>query len=931
MGLDGFIESGFANPELFEQMYAKYLEDPTSVDPSWRLTFAQFDKEPVPPTLPAPKPLPPREVDMPPAEQFPSIELSSSKQIRVFNLIHAFRLHGHLLAQVNPVLSEAVPMPRELALEALGFEESELSDAFPTCGLADEEELPLRDIISILQEIYCGSIGVEYMDLRSQEFESWFQQQVEPSRFKIKLSIDQKQMILQHLNKSGLFEWFLQTKYVGQKRFSLEGGETLIPILAAIIETGSSLGMEEFVLGMAHRGRLNVLCNIFDKSYSTIFSEFEDHYSPDAFEGSGDVKYHKGFTSEVETSAGRKVKLFLSPNPSHLESVCPVVEGHARGKQRGARDRDRVAPILIHGDAALSGQGVVYETMQMGALRGYTTGGTIHIVINNQIGFTTIPEDGRSTHYCTDIAKTFGAPVFHVNAEDPEACILATNLAVEIRQKFQCDVFIDMVCYRKYGHNESDEPAFTQPIEYQAIRAKKSIREIYRDQLLHEGVLERVMAEELEEEFKKGLQQALKKVKEIVQEPPKAKESTKPAVDCFKPVKTGVSLKTLHKVTEKISEIPEDLKLHRKLKQLVETRKAMIFEEEPIDWGMAETLAYATLLDEGRHIRISGQDSCRGTFSHRHAVWMDQEEEREVYPLERVGDFSVFNSPLSEMAVLGFEYGYTISRPDALVIWEAQFGDFGNGAQIIIDQYISTGEQKWGQRSNLVLFLPHGYEGQGPEHSSGRMERFLTLCGEDNLVVANPTLPAQMYHLLRRQLHWELDKPLIVFTPKGLLRLSECTSHVKDLTGGHFHEILDDPNRPGKPSRLAICNGRVFYDLDAERKRKECEDIAIIRIEQLYPLHTDRLREIIDSYEGIKECIWVQEEPSNMGAWNFMRHQLSRLLPMEVKLAYVGRERSASPATGSFRRHDMQHRQILETVFPGPEKLDVNVNLMQRV
>ena len=931
MGLDGFIQLGFANAELYEEMYAKFLADPSSVDPSWRLIFNQLEQEPVPPSLPTPKPLPPREVEMPPAEHFPAVEHSSSKQIRVFNLIHAFRLHGHLLAQVNPVFASETPAPRELSLEALGFLDSELSELFPTCGLADEAELPLKDLIAILQEIYCGSIGVEYMDLQNPELETWLQEQVEPSRFKIKLSIDQKQMILQHLNKSGLFEWFLQTKYVGQKRFSLEGGETLIPIIATIIETGSQLGMEEFVLGMAHRGRLNVLCNIFDKTYSTIFSEFEDHYTPDSFEGSGDVKYHKGFTSEIETSSGQKVQLFLSPNPSHLESVSPVVEGHVRGKQRTEPDQEKVVPILVHGDAALSGQGVVYETLQMGRLRGYSTGGTIHLVINNQIGFTTIPSDSRSTHYCTDIAKAFGAPVFHVNAEDPEACIYATNLAIEIRQRFHCDVFIDIICYRKYGHNESDEPAFTQPLEYQVIRGKKSIRELYRDQLLHEGVLERVLAEELEEEFKRGLQQALKKVKEIIQAPQEPLEIPKKRIDLFKPVKTGVPLKKLKMLTELISEIPEGLTLHRKLKQLVQNRRSMVLDDTPIDWGMAETLAYATLLEEGRHIRISGQDSCRGTFSHRHAVWMDQEQEREYYPLQRVGDITIYNSPLSEMSVLGFEYGYTISRPDALVIWEAQFGDFSNGAQVIIDQYISTSEQKWGQKSSLVMLLPHGYEGQGPEHSSGRMERFLTLGGQDNLVIANPTLPAQMFHLLRRQMHWEASKPLVIFTPKGLLRLPECTSSVKDFTEGSFQEVLDDPNRPKEAKRLAICNGRIYFDLVAEREQRECDDLAIIRIEQLYPLHTDKLRDIIKSYGAVNECIWVQEEPSNMGAWNFVRHQLARLLPLDVKLSYAGRERSASPATGSFRRHDQQRKLIMQTVFPGPEKFDVNVNLMQKV
>ena len=933
MSLDEFIQSGFANAELYEQMYAQYLEDPNSVDPSWQLIFKQFEKEPTPPSLPSPRPIPKQEARVPYVEK----ELTTSNQIRIYNLIYAYRMYGHFLADVNPILAHEIPIPQELTLESLGFSELELTEEFPTCGIAAQEQLPLQEIISILQEIYCGSIGVEYMDCQNPELESWLQQQVEPSRFKIVLSIDQKQMILQHLNKSSLFEWFLQTKYVGQKRFSLEGGETLIPIIAAVVETGSNLGMQEFVLGMAHRGRLNVLCNILDKSYSDIFSEFEDHFLPESFAGSGDVKYHKGFSSENLTASGHHVKLFLTPNPSHLESVNSVVEGHVRAKQREEDDpeQEKVIPILVHGDAALSGQGIVYETLQMGKLRGYSTGGTIHIVINNQIGFTTIPEDCRSTHYCTDIARAFGAPVFHVNAEDPEACIYATNLAIEIRQRFHCDVFIDMNCYRKYGHNESDEPAFTQPLEYQMIRSKQSVREIYRDQLFHEGVLERYLAEELEEEFKKGLQQALIKVKEIPKKPQTEKEAPSVEVNFFKSVKTGVPYKKLCTITEAIFHIPDELVVHRKLNQLINNRRAMVMEKKPIDWGMAETLAYATLLNEGTHVRVSGQDCCRGTFSHRHALWMDQEKEREYYPLKNFlagqGQFDIYNSPLSEMGVLGFEYGYSVSSSNALVIWEAQFGDFCNGAQIIIDQYIATGEQKWGQKSNLVLFLPHGYEGQGPEHSSGRMERFLTLSGQDNLVIVNPTLPAQMFHLLRRQINGNIQKPMIVFTPKGLLRLPECTSSVDDFGKGSFQEILDDPAAPKNVTRMALCNGRIYYDLDAERKRKKAKDIALVRVEQLYPLHTDKLRDIFKKYPKIKECIWVQEEPSNMGAWNFLRHQLTRILPPKVKLLYAGRDRSASPATGSYRRHQQQHDAIIQSVFPGPEKLDVNVNLMQRI
>jgi 2-oxoglutarate dehydrogenase E1 component len=934
MGLEGFIQSGFANPELYEQMYAKYLEDPGSVHSSWRFVFENFEKEPEAPMLPSPVPIPQKVPEQP----LPRPQADAMPDIRIYNLIHAYRVHGHLLAKINPIQAKEHPEPDELKLANLGFYESELSMEFPTCGITNEEFLPLRDIITILREIYCSNIGIEYKDRHSPELEHWLQSRIEPSRCQIELSINEKQMILQHLNKSGLFEWFLQTKYVGQKRFSLEGGETLIPIFASIIEKGSQLGMNEFVVGMAHRGRLNVLCNILNKSYENIFSEFEDYYIPEALEGSGDVKYHKGFSSEITSASGEKIKIFLCPNPSHLESVCPVVEGKVRARQTKYNDaelREKYVPILVHGDAALTGQGVVYETMQMSQLRGYETGGTIHIVINNQIGFTTIPEDARSTHYCTDIAKTFGAPVFHVNAENPEACIYATNLAIELRQKFHCDVFIDLNCYRKYGHNEGDEPVFTQPLEYAQIRSKKSIREIYRDQLLHEGVLEKYLAEELEEEFKKGLKEALKKVKEIEPRPHPEEQTDSKEEDLFKKVDSSVPAKTLKDCAKAISKIPSDFNPHKKLKQLIKSREAMIVEGQPIDWGMAELMAYATLLQEGTHIRISGQDSCRGTFSHRHAVWMDQKEEREYYPLKHIsanqGHFDIYNSLLSEYAVLGYEYGFSVSYRDALVIWEAQFGDFSNGAQIIIDQYLAPGEQKWGQHSNLVLYLPHGYEGQGPEHSSARMERYLVLCGEDNMTLVNPTTPAQMFHLIRRHMLIPSQVPLIVFTPKGLLRHPECTSDVDELAHGRFEEVLDDPNPPRKTTRLAICSGRIYYDLIEERKKRKADDIAFIRIEQLYPLHTDRLREIIGNYPNIEEFLWVQEEPSNMGAWHQLRPQINRLLPQNKRLLYVGRNRSASPATGSHRRHEQQHAAILKGVFPGGEKLDVNVNLMQRV
>jgi len=895
------------NIPILEDLYEQYLDNPESVDPSWQQAFAGLNQSVVAPSGEA--------------GPVPVEFVSAPGDLRIYHLIEAYRSYGHLMAKINPIAVQARKVPWQLKLENLGFLEGELSQLFPTCGLLSTKKAPLKDIIDILQSIYCGQIGVEYMGLQSPELEEWLQEHIESSRFKVELSIDQKKMILQHLNKSELFEVFLHTKYTGQKRFSLEGSETLIPILASIIDSGSHLGLEEVVIGMAHRGRLNVLSNILNKSYADIFSEFEEGYVPLSFEGSGDVKYHKGFSAQIATNGRKKVQVDLAPNPSHLEAVDPVVEGEAYAKQilRGDSEKKEVIPILVHGDAAVAGQGVVYETLQMYRLKGYSTGGTIHVVVNNQIGFTTLPEDGRSTRYCTDIARTFGAPVFHVNVEDPEGCIYAANLAVELRQRFHCDVFIDLNCFRKYGHNEGDEPAFTQPLEYQLIRKKKPIRELYRDDLIHQGVLEREMAEALEEEFKDSLQEAkagiaipkMKKPKKEAPEPIKREK-------LFKPVKTGVNKATLQELSEHICFVPEDFNIHRKLTNLMKDRLAMAQGQRPLDWGMAELLAYASLLWEGTPIRLAGQDSCRGTFSHRHAMWKDQVAERAYFPLKHLkkgqGRFDVVNSHLSEYAAMGFEYGYSIANPTALVLWEAQFGDFCNGAQIVIDQFISTSEQKWDQKSGLVLLLPHGYEGQGPEHSSARMERFLTLSGDDNMRVVNPTTPSQLFHLLRRQIVQGFRKPLIVFTPKGLLRHPECVSPLEALSKECFEEILDDPEAPKKVKKVLLCSGRIYYDLIAERRKLKSPDMAIVRVEQLYPLDTERLKKLASGY-SLKDWIWVQEEPSNMGAWNFIRPFLSEIKPKDCCLSYVGRERSASPAAGSFALHKKEHAEIVNALF----------------
>lgn len=925
-------DTGFGNLPLLEQLYASYCAQPSSVDSSWRPLFKQIQAD-LEPSLK-------EEGRIETAEMEPltvkTVFVSGASDIRIYHLIEAYRTYGHLMADIDPIRTHDIKEPRELSLTTLGFSSEELSTLFPTCGLSEKTEAPLKEILSILKEIYCNKIGVEYMGLQRPDLEQWLQVHIERSRFKVELSMDQKQMILQQLNKSELFESFLHTKYVGQKRFSLEGGETLIPMLEAIVERGSQCGMKELYLGMAHRGRLNVLANILNKSYVDIFGEFEESYIPDSFEGSSDVKYHKGFSSTVTAPSGQQVNVVLAANPSHLESVDSVVEGQVRARQVMTGDdvhMSSIVPVLIHGDASISGQGVVYEVLQFYKLPGYGTGGTLHIVINNQIGFTTLPKDARSTHYCTDIARAFSAPVFHVNAEDPEGCVYATYLAMEIRQQFHCDVFIELNCYRKYGHNEGDEPAFTQPLEYQLISLKKPIRELYRDHLIQQGVLEKFMAETLEEEFKKALQHALKGVK-ITPVEKREKEASKGVLaptssseNLFEVVETAVPLKTLQEITKQSCHIPTGFNIHKKLEKLLEERMKMVqagTDAKPVDWATAEMLAFGTLLWEGRHVRLSGQDSRRGTFSHRHGMWVDQVNAKKYFPLSHLkpdqARFDVFNSPLSEFGVLGFEFGYSLAYPGALVIWEAQFGDFCNGGQVIVDQFIATAEQKWGRKVGLTLFLPHGYEGQGPEHSSARIERFLGLSGNYNMLVVNATTPAQFFHLLRRQVKRTHIKPLIVFTPKGLLRHHDCVSSIKEFTTGSFQEILDDPTPPKKAKRLFFCSGRVFYDLIASRAKNQVDDMALIRIEQLYPLHLSKLKDLLSKYRGYSECYWVQEEPSNMGAWKFMRPLLKELMSNGMEPKYIGRMPSASPATGSHALHKKELGDLLNAVFKAEEQ-----------
>lgn len=729
------------------------------------------------------------------------------------------------------------------------------------------------------------------------------------------LSLEEKQRILRDLNKSELLEVFLHTKYVGQKRFSLEGGETLIPMLESVIEKGADEGIEEFYIGMSHRGRLNVLSNILNKSYTELFSEFDESYIPESFEGSYDVKYHKGFSSEIKTINDKRVKISVTSNPSHLESVDAVIEGQVKARQVTLNDNGKkVLPILIHGDAAVSGQGVVYETLQFCKLPGYETGGTLHFVVNNQIGFTTLPKDSRSTLYCTDIAKTFGDPVFHVNVEEPESAVFATLLSLKIRQKFQIDVFIDLNCYRKFGHNETDEPAFTQPLEYQVIRKKRPVREIYRDRLISQSFLEKEIAEQLESEFKESLNAAQNAIN-IKQNKITLKNEHESGKLPLHVEISRVSKDKLIELAKIFCSVPKSFNIHPKVNQLIKNRLSMVLENKPIDWGMAEHLSYATLLSEGVNIRISGQDSCRGTFSHRHGLFVDQILEKDYFPLKHIsntqGRFDLYNSTLSEFAALGFEYGYNMMSLQDLTIWEAQFGDFANGAQVIIDQYIASAEQKWGQQSSLVMLLPHGYEGQGPEHSSGRLERFLSLSGDNNMQIVYPTTPVQFFHLIRRQILGKIYKPLIVFTPKGLLRLPECVSPLSDFTGGSFETIIDDPLRIHDAKELIFCSGRIYYDLIEQRKKHNAIDIAIVRIEQLYPLDIFKLKEIISKYTNLKKCFYVQEEPSNMGAFEYLNRPLNELLGEHLTLEFVGRKRSASPATGSHLLHKLEYETIM--------------------
>ena len=891
------LEGQMANLDYLEQMYQEFQVHPEEVDPSWPQFFKGIGEA---------KPLP------------AAPGLLSSRAERIVHLAEAYRKHGHLLANINPIAKEAPAEPPLLSLRALGFQPSEEQEIFPSLGLLPQAEASLQSIVEVLKKRYSRTAGFEFKALTEPKIEEWMQEHIESGLFDLPFTVEEKKVILTLLTRAEVLETFLNTKHVGKTRFSLEGAESLIPMLAFITAKGAEEGVEEIFIGMSHRGRLNVLANLFNKPISSILRDFDDQYEPASGEGMGDIRYHKGHDDEaVNTYKGKKIKLIMAPNPSHLESVNPVVEGEVHARQFLAgdeRERARIMPLLLHGDAALAGQGIVYETLQMSKLPGFETGGTLHVVINNQIGFTTTPQEGRSTYYCTDIAHAFSAPVIHLNAEDPETCIKAALMALDMRRRFHCDLFLDFNCYRKYGHNEGDEPAFTQPIEYQIIRKKRSIRSLYIDQLIKEGVIDKKNAEEMEENFRKELSDAYASRESLKKEEKEdAKNNALPSVE------TNVTLQLLTEAAESFAKSPPDFHIHPKLEHLMRERAKAVLEDKPFDWGTAEFMAYGTLCLEGIPVRLAGQDSGRGTFSHRHALLIDQEDSHAYYPLahlsEAQGRFEVLNTCLSEAAALGFEYGYSVICTNGLTIWEAQYGDFANSAQVIIDQYIASGEQKWGQRSSLVLFLPHGMEGQGPEHSSARLERYLSLAGHDNIQIAIPTLPAQLFHLLRRQVKQPFRKPLIVFMPKVLLRHPSSTSNASDLVQGQFNLFLDDPRQPKQAQKLLLCSGRVYYDLDAYRQKEKREDVVIIRLEQLYPFDAEGLKKIIGHYGKVKECLWVQEEPENMGAWPYVSSHLSKVLPSDLPFRYVGRECSATPATGFYARHKKELANILQQVF----------------
>tara|TARA_R110002049_G_scaffold70367_2_gene181800 strand:+ start:3220 stop:5976 length:2757 start_codon:yes stop_codon:yes gene_type:complete len=913
--MDKYSFLNAVHPAYLADLYDKYLKFPDAIEPSWRAFFQGFDFGIENGSLEA----------LGIEQNGVQVPENVLKEFQVIKLIDGYRTRGHLFTRTNPVRERRQYTPT-LALENFGLSEADLKTTFKAAEVLGIAETTLEDIIKHLESIYCDSIGIEYMYIRKPEEIQWIQDKLNINDNQPKFSEAEKKHILKKLNEAVSFETFLHTKYVGQKRFSLEGGESLIPALDALIENAAKQGVKDFVMGMAHRGRLSTLTNIFGKSAKDIFSEFDGKdYAQDIFDG--DVKYHLGWTSKRTTESGKEINLNIAPNPSHLETVGAVVQGIARAKQDDHHKGNlkAVLPIIVHGDAAIAGQGLVYEIVQMAQLEGYKTGGTIHIVVNNQIGFTTNYLDARSSTYCTDVGKVTLSPVLHVNADDAEAVVHAILFALDFRMEFGRDVFIDLLGYRKYGHNEGDEPRFTQPKLYKAIAKHDNPRNIYAEKLYKEGIIDKGYTEKLEQEYKDKLEENLED----------SRKEDKTEITAFmqdewdgyiyaeedkmmEDVDTTFDLNELTEIAKVITELPKEKKFLRKISKLIEARKTMYFEDNQLDWAMGELLAYGTLLKEGHDVRMSGQDVERGTFSHRHAVVKVEDSEEEILLLNELGgeqgDFYIYNSLLSEYGVVGFDYGYAMASPKTLTIWEAQFGDFSNGAQIMIDQYISAAEDKWKLQNGLVMLLPHGYEGQGAEHSSARMERYLQLCAKDNMFVADCTTPANMFHLLRRQLKIGYRKPLIVFTPKSLLRHPRVLSTKEEFANGSFQMVIDDEAAKKKKANiksLVFVTGKFYYDLLERKEEDKRDDVALVRIEQLFPLPTEMMERIIKQYKNAEEIVWAQEEPLNMGAYSHLLLHFEKAKTFRV----CSRKMYAAPASGSSVRSKQRHAKVIESVF----------------
>ncbi len=896
------------NAEFLDFLYQAYQQGDPSLPPQWAAYFQQLDNGHAASTL------------------FQSTlsqsTLMLSKQSAVLQLIDAYRTFGHTRAQLDPLGHPHMQEPLDLSLQAFGLEEGDLDTKFATGSLAGLPELlPLRDIINHLERIYCRSIGAEYMLLRHQKQRRWLQEHIEQIPNLPPLSKHNKLRILTQLTHAEQFETFLHRKFVGKKRFSIEGGESLIVMLNALLKSLAEQGAKEVVVGMAHRGRLNTLVNVFQKKPEEVFAEFEEaRMQGEEDDAYGDVKYHKGYSTDIHIN-GHQLHLSLAFNPSHLEAVNPIVLGSVAAKQknRGDKHRTAIVPVLLHGDASFAGQGLVMETLNLAKLNGYTTGGTLHIIINNQIGFTTLPADSRSMVYSSDVIKIINAPVLHVNADDPEAVWHVIQIAAGFRQYFKSDIVVDMYCYRRLGHNEGDDPSFTQPLIYRQIKKHPATRVLYAKKLQEEGTLSAAEVNNIAQSHRQMLENALERTHQ---------ENIKPSVQTLTGVWKGlirnikqhkstfqsIDKKALEHIGKALYEMPKDFTPHPRLKRLLETRKQMSQGQKPIDWGMGELLCYGSLVWEKFDVRFSGQDSCRGTFSHRHAILVDSKTGREYSPLEHLspqqGSFSIYNSPLSEAGVLGFEFGYSLSSPLCLNIWEAQFGDFANGAQVIIDQFLASSEEKWLRMSGLVLLLPHGFEGMGPEHSSARLERFLQLCANNNIQVASPTTPAQFFHLMRRQLHRKFRKPLVIMSPKSLLRHPRAVSPLEHMASGDFHEILPGNKPPAdKVTRMVLCCGKVYYELLALSEEKNIQHAALMRLEQLYPFPDDMLKKSLSQWPHLKEICWAQEEPKNMGAWDYIRPRIKNLIK-NTTLVYAGRSSASSPATGSQKLHYEEQQEL---------------------